>query len=77
MEGMIESADTGSDPSEIPAELEGDVTPEQYTAVLDGDDELNAGSISAAINQWATTGKVSGVDIGASELSSLVNYWAA
>ena len=63
--------------SEMPAELSGEITAEQYTAVLDGDDELTAGGISSAVNQWATTGTVNGVDIGAGELSALVNYWAA
>ena len=63
--------------SEMPAELSGEITAEQYTAVLDGDDELTAGGISRAVNQWATTGTVNGVDIGAGDLSALVNYWAA
>ena len=61
----------------VPSELDDQITAEQYTAVLDGDDELTAGGISSAVNQWATTGTVNGVDVGASELSALVNYWAA
>ena len=65
------------DSPEVPSELDGEITTEQYTAVLDGDDELNAGSLSSAVNQWATTGAVNGVNIGAGELSALVNYWAA
>ena len=65
------------DSPEVPSELNGEITTEQYTAVLDGDKELTAGGISAAVNQWATMGVVNGVDIGAKELSALINYWAA
>ena len=73
---VSESTDN-PDSGELPAELEGSVAPDQYTAVLDGNDELTAGAISTAVNQWATTGEVNDVEIGASELSALVNYWAA
>ena len=64
------------DSPEVPSGLNGEITTEQYTAVLDGDKELTAGGISAAVNQWATMGVVNGVDIGAKELSALINYWA-
>ena len=60
----------------VPPELEGDVTGEQYFAVLDGADTLSASSLSAAVNGWSQSGSVNGVDIGAFELSALVNYWA-
>ena len=63
--------------SSVPSDLDGQITAEQYTAVLDGDEKLTAGGISVAVNQWATTGAVNGVDIGARELSAIANYWAA
>lgn len=60
----------------VPPELEGSVTAAQYSAVLNGDDELSASNISNAVNQWANSGSVNDVDISASVLSALVNYWA-
>ena len=70
-------SDNNDQPTQVPSELDGEITAEQYTAVLDGGDTLNAGNLSSAVNQWATTGTVNGAEIGAGELSSLVNYWAA
>lgn len=61
---------------EVPAELSGDVTSAQYAAVLGGDETLSARSLAAAINAWSADGTVDGVDIGAFELSKLINYWA-
>ena len=61
----------------VPPEVEGSVTAAQYSAVLDGDGELSASSISNAVNQWANSGSVNDVDISAGALSALVNYWAS
>lgn len=63
-------------PGEVPAELEGHVTAAQYSAVLGDDDKLKASNLSKAINKWANSGSVDGVDISASALSSLINFWA-
>ena len=61
----------------VPPELEEDVTATQYSAVLDGNNELQASNLSNAINQWADSGSVDGVDISASVLSALINFWAS
>ena len=71
----VDSGDESTD-GELPAELDGQVTLEQYNAVTNDAGELGAPELSAAINQWADTGSVNGVDIGAPELSALINYWS-
>ena len=68
--------DANSPSSEVPADLEESVSSEQYEAVLNGDDGLNAGNIAGAVNEWSANSEVNGVDIGAPELSELINYWA-
>lgn len=78
--GMIDtssaiSEDTNASSPEVPTDLEESVRPEQYEAVLDGDDGLNAGNIADAVNEWSANSEVNGVDIGAPELSDLINYW--
>lgn len=67
---------TGPTNNDVPKELQGDVTSKQYSAVLGNSDTLSASNLANAINGWSANGQVNGVDIGASELSKLINYWA-
>jgi hypothetical protein len=60
----------------VPKELQGDVTSDQYAAVTNETNVLTAGSLSESINGWADNGKTNGVEIGALELSRLINYWS-
>jgi hypothetical protein len=60
----------------IPQKLRGEVASDQYRAVLTGESELSASNLADAINSWSTNGQVNDVEIGAFELSELINYWA-
>lgn len=60
----------------VPSELADSVSVAQYSAVVGNDNKLTARDLSEAINGWTKTGSVNGVDIEASELSALINYWA-
>lgn len=67
----------GDEPSEMPEALVDDgVSKESYNAVVENKQELGAGNLADAINQWANTGEVNGVGVGAGELSDMINYWA-
>lgn len=74
--GRLDVTTSKNSSTQLPTQLQGDVTTAQYTAVLSGDKSLSAGNLADAINQWKAQGSVDGVDIGAGELSSLINYWA-
>jgi outer membrane protein assembly factor BamB len=60
----------------MPKELQGDINSKQYSAVVDESDTLSASNLADAINGWSVNGQVNSVEIGAFELSELINYWA-
>jgi pectinesterase len=70
----VEVVDDGD--TTVPKQLKGDVTATQYAAVLNDDDSLSASNLADAINSWSANGHVNGIEIGAFELSELINYWA-
>lgn len=58
-----------------------DVSPESYSAVVDGEDALGAGNLAGAIQSWAgddgsAQGSIGGTNVGAGELSAMINYWS-
>ena len=60
----------------VPDGLQDSVSGSQYSAVVGEDGDLNGRNLSAAINSWSQTGSINGIEIGAPELSALINYWS-
>jgi hypothetical protein len=75
--------DADTTPGDVPQQLaEEDVSAASYSAVVGDDSQLGAGNLAGAIQSWAgddgsEQGFVGETNVGAGELSSMINYWSS
>ena len=75
--------DGDATPGDVPQQLaDEDVSAASYSAVVGDDSQLGAGNLAGAIQSWAgddgsEQGFIGETNVGAGELSQMINYWSS